>query len=363
MEQDYTISEWAERAAEGRLTESELQALELRKAASAAFAQEYDEMYHLIAGLNAAGRSRRYRGLLNEIGKAGTARRKKPLTKIISLPMWRTAAVAASVALLTSTITLWTMRHGEPEPKQFGIALQQVRRDVRDLKQRAQATENKVDEIKGQKDATAAPILPSYSGTGFALTNDGYLITAFHVTEGADSLYVQLRNGHNYKAHVVATEPGTDVAVLKIDADNFRFGKSDLPYTFATGKASLGSRIFSLGFPQDEVVYNEGYIAARNGYAGDSAQYRLEIAAAPGQSGSPVADEQGNIVAIIKSRDSLAMGTTYAVSSRTLLRLLKDLPKSMKLNLPKSNHLASYSRAQQIETLQDYTCVVKVYGK
>lgn len=365
MNQDYSIGEWAERAAGGALSAEEVSVLEGKKATDPAFEQEYEETYNLIISLNAAGQTRRYCAMLKDISVGNATTKRISLTKIISFPYLRTAAVAAGIALLTSTLTVWTMRHREPKVAAVG-AIQDLRREVKSLKQNQQEQQKQIATIKDSKEVASGEVqLPAsqYGGTGFALTNDGYLITSYHVTDGADSLYVQTRNGRNYKAQVVAFEPGADVAVLKIEKDGFRFGKGDLPYTFASGKASLGARIYSLGFPQDEIVYNEGYIASRNGYEGDSSQYRLEIAAGPGQSGAPVADEHGNIVAIIKSRDTQAEGTTYAVSSRALLRLLKSLPKGMKLNLPHTNHLAGLSREQQIEALQDYTCVVKVFGK
>ena len=92
-------------------------------------------------------------------------------------------------------------------------------------------------------------------------------------------------------------------------------------------------------------------------------QYRLEVSASPGQSGAPVMDDAGNIVAIIRSKDSDAADITYAVSSKALLRLLHDLPRQTGLRLPKANKLSNFSRAQQIEKLQDYTCMVQVYKK
>lgn len=124
-----------------------------------------------------------------------------------------------------------------------------------------------------------------------------------------------------------------------------------------------GASIYTLGFPQDEIVYNEGYIASRNGYEGDSAQYRLEVPAGPGQSGAPVVDALGNIIGVIRSKDERTESTTYAVTSKTLLRLLKDVPKEKRPKLPQANRMTGLSRQQQIEKLQDYTCMVQVYKK
>ncbi|MGC4056823.1 MAG: serine protease [Chitinophagaceae bacterium] len=107
-------------------------------------------------------------------------------------------------------------------------------------------------------------------GLGFALTNDGYVITNYHVTEGADSVYIQTRNGEYLKASTISFDAKSDIAILKVESRKFRFNKqqSALPYTFATAKKSLGERVFTLGYPQDEIVYSEGYVSSRNGFSG-----------------------------------------------------------------------------------------------
>src|SRR5690606_8369655 len=121
---------------------------------------------------------------------------------------------------------------------------------------------------------TVVPAAPAkYGGTGFALTNDGYVVTNYHVTEGADSIYIQSKEGLHFRASLVGFDQKTDLAILKVDDPEFRFAKADIPYSFAPTKRKLGSKIFTLGFPQEEIVYNEGYISAVNGYNGDTLQY------------------------------------------------------------------------------------------
>ncbi len=58
-----------------------------------------------------------------------------------------------------------------------------------------------------------------------ALTNDGYIATNYHVVKDANSIYVQTNKGETLKAYIFAMEPSTDVAILKIENKNFRFGK------------------------------------------------------------------------------------------------------------------------------------------
>jgi S1-C subfamily serine protease len=273
----------------------------------------------------------------------------------------RTAAMAACVALVTSAITVWTIRQNEPKPADTHT-LNLVRSEVAHIKATQQQQQQQIQQIKENTETPAAPE-SNYTGTGFALSNDGYLITNYHVVEGAENIQVRTRSGKVVPASIVAYEPKNDIALLKVDDKHFRFSKGELPYSFLAGKAALGASVYTLGFPQDEVVYNEGYISSRNGYQGDSNQYRLEVPAGPGQSGAPVVDENGTVVGIIRSKDEGTEGTTYAVTSKTLLRLLKDVPKDKRPRLPMGNHLSGLNREQQVERLQDYTCMVQVYKK
>ncbi len=367
MNKEEEILALAEAELAGTLTAAQKSGLEERLAADAAFAKEYNDSIALLKSLNGNRRQRNYKALLKNIHNQLMVPDAPKKPKIISFSpqQWRTAAVAASVALLTSFGTMLMMRVNERKAA-TAQNIQLLRHEINNIKQSQNSQQRDIATIKGQQAATpaATPAMqPSnFSGTGFALTNDGYVITNYHVTDGADSVFIQTRNGHYHKARVKAIDPKADLAVLKIEDEDFRFGKGDLPYAFAPGKAALGARIYTLGFPQDEIVYNEGYISSRNGYEGDSMQYQLDVTASPGQSGAPVLDNNGNVLAFIRSKNNDEERTTYAVSSKALLRLLHDL-KQTDVRLPKTAHLSAYSREQQIEKLQDYTCMIQVYKK
>jgi len=358
------IAQTAEADAAGNLTPAQRMDLDIRMSADPEFAQAYKEYYHTLSSLREAGRRSGFKAILRDIHNEVTT--KKPVTKrfINFRPQYlRMAGMAASVALLTSAITVWTIRHNEPKSV-VSKNLQLVRHEMERIKRTQQHQQQQIAEIKEVADASIAPAPQSnYSGTGFALSNDGYLVTNYHVVEGSENLQIVTRNGSSHSATIIAFEPKNDIALLKIEDKDFQFGSGELPYSLLKGRATLGASIYTLGFPQDEVVYNEGYIASRNGFEGDSNQYRLEVPAGPGQSGAPVVDATGQIIGIIRSMDARTESRTYAVTSHTLLRLLKDVPKDKRPRLPKTNRMAGLSRQQQIEKLQDYTCLVKVYKK
>lgn len=350
----------------GTLTPAQKAELEVRLTTDASFAEAYSECIALLQSLEGGRKQRNYKALLqnihNQLVTPTVQKRKRVIN--LSPQQWRTAAVAASVAVLTSFGTMLMMRTNERKVN-TAHNIQLLVHEIDNIKRSQNNQQQQIKTIKDQQASTPATqvMQPSnFSGTGFALTNDGYVITNYHVTDGADSVFIQTRDGRYHKASIKAIDPKADLAVLKIEDESFRFGKGELPYAFAPGKAPLGARIFTLGFPQDEIVYNEGYISSRNGYEGDSMQYQLDVKASPGQSGAPVLDNNGNVVGFIRSKDSDEERTTYAVSSKALLRLLHDIKQS-DVRLPKTAHMTAYSREQQIEKLQDYTCMVQVYKK
>ncbi len=358
------IVKMAEAAAAGTISPVEKAELDAQIAADPAFAQAYSEYFNTISSLQRSAQRNQYKTLLKEVHIEANTPKKPFYGKLVQFQPkhLRTAAMAASVALLTSIITLWSVRHNETKVVPTTLALV---RQMESIKRTQQHQQKQIEQIK-ETTSEPVPAAPqsNFSGTGFALSNDGYFVTNYHVVEGAESLHILTRNGKSYAASVVAYEPMNDIALLQVDDEDFTFSsKSDLPYSFLAGKAPLGAPVYTLGFPQDEIVYNEGYIASRNGYQGDSNQYRLEVPAGPGQSGAPVVDATGNVIGIIRSKDAQTESTTYAVSSRTLLRLLRDIPKDKRPKLPVSNHLTGLTRQQQIEKLQDFTCMVQVYKK
>lgn len=349
---EHSMIELAEGYVAGTLPVQELNALKEKLSHDQVFAAEFAECVNLVRGLNSAGNQKRFRSMLKDISNSGNKARTIPLRTYYL----RTAAIAAGIALLTSLTTFWVIQHRNNKiASQYSL----LRRDLEKYK-RSQS--QILNDIKGQQSSTPSAEV-RYTGTGFALTNDGYLVTNYHVTEGADSVYIQNREGRYFKAYTVGYDQQSDIAILKVEDKYFRFGKGEVPYSLMSTKRKLGTRVYTMGFPQDEVVYNEGYISAVNGYNGDSSQYRLDIQAYPGQSGAPILDANGNVLAMITGKETETEGTTYAVSSKAVNKLVQSLPKELNIHLPKYNKLSRLGLEQQIEKLEYYTCAIKVYKK
>jgi serine protease Do len=366
------IWELAEAYLTGSLPDSEVIELKSRLETDAAFANEFYEMTNLIRSFEGSGKQKRFRTMLRDIHETeveGTGS-KKTRYIIFTPQFWRTAAVAAGVAILTSTITIWSLN---PSIKKHDSQYNTISREVGVIKKvqaQQQAEQDKLKEIVSKSNKPSPP--PSdvkYTGTGFALTNDGYFVTANHVIHhdgkgDFDSVYIQNHDGQYFKAQLIHSDPKKDIAILKVEKKNFHFGKGELPYTFVVSKTCLGSKIFTLGYPQDDEVYSEGYISCKNGYEGDALQYTLDLPVRHGQSGSPLLDEKGNVVGILAAIGSLDEANTYAVSSKALIELLHDqMPDDKTVRLPKVNKLGRLNREEQIAKMGPYTFSVKVYKK
>ena len=358
------IWEIAEAFVAGTLSETDLKELNSRLASDKEFATEFYESTNLLKSMEGNGKQKRFRNLLTEIHESEIKNPKAKAGRRIELPahFWRTAAVAAGVALLTSTITYTILN---PSIKKNDYQYVTISREVAGLresqKQLNQNQKKLETDIKKINQPPAAHV--RFTGTGFAINNEGYFVTSNHVVEGADSIYIQDRNGEYFKANKLAFDAESDLAVLKIARKSFHFGKGEVPYTFATGKSGLGTNIFTLGYPKNDLFYSSGAISSSNGFDGNELQYTLELPVGHGQSGSPVLDEKGNVIGILTAMGGDAEANTYAVSSQALISLIHDQLSDSPIRINKTNKLHGLSREQQIEKMQAFTFSVKVYKK
>ena len=272
-----------------------------------------------------------------------------------------TVGVAASVAILAVFSTLLGLewwRAAKIQPSLYGYNV--MRREINNLKQNQRVLNRTIQRIDGS--VTPLPV-SKFSGTGFALTSDGYLVTSYHVIQGADSLLIEGHDRQRYHAEPVYSDVKHDLAILRITDKKFTgFGR--LPYAVKSGQADLGERVFTLGYPREDVVYGEGALSARSGFEGDTAFYQVSIPVNPGNSGGPLLDERGNLIGVVSGRQNDAQSAAFATKSSYLVRLVDSLEAAKPAtpyHLPHFGQLAGTGRAQQIKKLQDYVFVVKVF--
>ncbi|PEN05102.1 serine protease [Longimonas halophila] len=170
-------------------------------------------------------------------------------------------------------------------------------------------------------------------GSGVVVRSDGHIITNNHVVEGADDLNVRLFDGEVYDAEVVGTDPYSDLAVIKIDAEDLRvvsFGDSE--------QIRPGQWVMAFGSPLDQRLSNSvtaGIISAKgrlqpSGQQDYGVQNFIQTDAAinPGNSGGPLVNLDGRLAGIntaIASRTGQFQGVGFAIPSNTVQRVTNQL--------------------------------------
>lgn len=167
----------------------------------------------------------------------------------------------------------------------------------------------------------------SSTGSGIILSEDGYIVTNNHVVEGGDSIAVTLDDGETYAAELIGTDVKSDIAVLKIDAQDLpaaEFGDSS--------QVEVGEAAIAIGNPLGlNGTVTAGIISAvdREIQVGSSNMVLLQTDASinPGNSGGALLNEYGQVIGVnsakISSEDSEGLG--FAIPSNTVGPIVEEL--------------------------------------
>ena len=169
------------------------------------------------------------------------------------------------------------------------------------------------------------------SGSGVIIREDGYIVTNNHVIDGANKIEVTLNTNQTYPATLIGTDPATDIALLKIEAQGLPiipFGDSD--------KLRLGEWVIAIGSPYDlRSTITAGIVSAKGrsmpNYTGEfkiESFIQTDAAVNPGNSGGALVDKAGNLVGIntaIISKTGSYTGYSFAVPSNIVRKIAYDL--------------------------------------
>ncbi len=206
--------------------------------------------------------------------------------------------------------------------------------------------------------------IPDFSGSGFLISSRGYIITNYHVVNRGTDFRIRNVNGRkdtSYAATLLLKDENNDLAILKLKDDNIKL--DSIPFSIKNSIADLGERIAIFGYPLttsmgDDVKLTNGIISSVNGYKGEINAYQLSAPVQPGNSGGPVFDEKGNLVAVVNAKHTLAENATYAIKSSYLLNMLQNLPE---IGLEKSSaELWKLSVTEQVKLLQKLVYIIEV---
>ncbi len=170
------------------------------------------------------------------------------------------------------------------------------------------------------------------SGSGFVISEDGYVVTNYHVVADADAVTVSLRDGPEFDARIVGTDPSTDLAVVKVESDE------PLPHVeFAKADPRVGDWVVAVGNPfRLGGTATAGIVSATGrelgGQFGNYNDFlQIDAPINPGNSGGPTFDLDGNVVGVnsqISSPTGASVGIGFAIpaeiASDIVARLIDD---------------------------------------
>lgn len=176
-------------------------------------------------------------------------------------------------------------------------------------------------------DNTDRPRRSSALGSGFVISEDGYVVTNNHVIDGADEILVEFFSGEELPATVVGKDPNTDIALLKVESEEplpfVNFGDSD--------GARIGDWVLAVGNPlgQNSSV-SAGIVSARNrALSGTYDDYiQTDAAINRGNSGGPLFDMDGQVVGVntaILSPNGGSIGIGFSMASNVVTRVVDQL--------------------------------------
>ncbi|MFZ5963346.1 Do family serine endopeptidase [Thalassococcus sp. BH17M4-6] len=171
------------------------------------------------------------------------------------------------------------------------------------------------------------PRRSSALGSGFVISEDGFVVTNNHVIDGADEIQVEFFEGFELPAELVGTDPNTDIALLKVSADVplkfVNFGDSDT--------ARVGDWVMAMGNPLGQgFSVSAGIVSARNrALSGTYDDYiQTDAAINRGNSGGPLFNMAGDVIGVntaILSPNGGSIGIGFSMASNVVVRVVNQL--------------------------------------
>ena len=171
-------------------------------------------------------------------------------------------------------------------------------------------------------------------GSGFILSADGYVLTNYHVVDGADEIIVRLRNRKELVAEVIGVDKRTDVALLKIDENNLPYAK--------IGKSSeikVGQWVLAIGEPFGlDFTATHGIISALGRALPDDTYVpfiQSDVAINPGNSGGPLFNLDGEVIGVnsqIYSKSGGSMGLSFSIPIDIAMNVVNQLKADGKVS-------------------------------
>jgi serine protease Do len=162
-------------------------------------------------------------------------------------------------------------------------------------------------------------------GSGFIISNDGYILTNNHMVENTDKILVKISDGKEYEAKIIGADAKTDIALIKIKPDNglptVTLGDSDV--------VRVGEWVIAIGNPFGlEQTVTAGIVSAKGRVIGAGAYdnfIQTDASINPGNSGGPLFNMQGKVIAINTAIVAQGQGIGFAIPINMAKSILEDL--------------------------------------
>ncbi|MEI6150550.1 MAG: trypsin-like peptidase domain-containing protein, partial [bacterium] len=172
------------------------------------------------------------------------------------------------------------------------------------------------------------------TGSGFVISTDGYFLTCAHVIEGGREIKVRIGD-KTHPAKVVRADSRSDVALLKLEGENFT------PLALAQSIPEMGDKVFTIGYPNPGIQggaakYTDGAVSALSGLQDDVRTMQITASVQGGNSGGVLADAAGNAIGLVVAQinaiavfeytGSIPQNVNFAVKINYALPLIQTVP-------------------------------------
>jgi serine protease Do len=267
------------------------------------------------------------------------------LTRSQSAPAAYRALMGAMIALLVAiaTIVTATQARAQTAPPSFADLVDQVGDAVVNITTSAVVASRQGpapnvppgspledffnDFLDRQQGPENAPRRSQALGSGFVISEDGFIVTNNHVIEGADEILIEFRSGIELEAELIGTDPNTDIALLKVETDEalpfVPFGDSDA--------ARVGDWVMAMGNPLGQgFSVSVGVVSARErALSGTYDDYiQTDAAINRGNSGGPLFNMSGEVIGVntaILSPTGGSIGIGFAMSASVVTNVVDQL--------------------------------------
>jgi S1-C subfamily serine protease len=374
---DIKIFEAVERYISGQMKPDERVYFENLRKSSPEIDQLVVEHTFFLQKMNRFDETKKLKSILNDVhinlAEKGAIKfpKLKGRAKVVYLAnkYKRVAAIAASIAgltVLTLSALIWSLSPVKPANKQdienLSRDIRNITRKVNQVQRQNLVLDKKINNVTDQTTTPIENVEYTSGGTGFLIDVKGLIVTNAHVIQNASHIAVQNSNGNDLKAIVVYLDAQRDLAVLKINDTKFK-APSSIPYSIKRRGADISEPIYTLGYPRNDIVYGEGYLAAKTAFDGDTLSCQIAIAANRGNSGSPIFNKNGEVIGILSAKQKSVEGAVFALHSKYIYNAITELKKDtayQNIKIPATSNLKGLDRARQVERISDFVYIVKV---